>query len=488
MVEKRGSMWATPDPRASERARLTENVLRAAELLTELASIDWMFSDVYHERAEQMLSPVCSRDQFRELAVQSDQLDRLAAELQNALGRTDWPRVQTLASEGRELRASLDESARLSDVAASVYRGRPPDVRKALLVLGGIGTLPADQIRAELASVIEMLRTLADLDASLSDFYRRRAKHYSGLALESTSSSPVRVEPEELISALRNAAGRRDFTRVETLAKAAAEEHRDVLGRVRARRPSEEQDRRLNTALPAIAVEQARRLGLEAHALAAAPEMNAYLSCTCAEKADLLDSSVQQGGRPVSGCTCGHPCPPHIRPSLKDTLDLLMGHVFVSSAGSRYLPWFGGEHVLVEPFPDESAGLGGVLLEQLRLPGRIGLSRLAVENALLNHGPRLCREIGLDPLEYKVVCIPFDVFARLAPTLGWGRSERWAHFDGYQVTRDLKLLALVGGDARFGGPDDLCSVGRDYESDRLLLRLAIVRRERLAARATSEPR
>jgi len=56
-----------------------------------------------------------------------------------------------------------------------------------------------------------------------------------------------------------------------------------------------------------------------------------------------------------------------------------------------------------------------------------------------------------------------------------------------RVTRDLKLLGLVGGDVRHGGRDDLCSVGGDYESDRVVLRLAIVRRERLVVRANAAP-
>jgi hypothetical protein len=333
--------------------------------------------------------------------------------------------------------------------------------------------------------MVDTLRALADLDRAQADFYLRRAHHYESVALESGSDLPVRVAPEGLLSALRAAAGRQDFTQVEMLATAAAEEHPDARGRVRASRPSELLERNLGAPFPPPAVDAAKGLGLEARLLPAAPELDSYLSCTCSERADLLESSVEPERRPVSGCTCGHPCPPGVRPTLKDTLDLLMGHVFVSSACARYLPWFGAEHLLVETFSEESPGSPGALLEQLGLRQRIGLSHVLVENALLGHGPRLCRKLGLDPFEFKLVCVPFDAFLRLAPELGWGQGPRWTHFDGYQVTRDRKLLGLVGGDVRYGGPDDLCSVGGDYESDRLLLRLAIVRRERLAVRARS---
>jgi hypothetical protein len=50
------------------------------------------------------------------------------------------------------------------------------------------------------------------------------------------------------------------------------------------------------------------------------------------------------------------------------------------------------------------------------------------------------------------------------------------------VTREIRLLALVGGDARFGGVDDHCAVARDYDSEHLGARFAVVRRDRFLAR------
>ena len=44
-----------------------------------------------------------------------------------------------------------------------------------------------------------------------------------------------------------------------------------------------------------------------------------------------------------------------------------------------------------------------------------------------------------------------------------------------------RLRALAGGDARFGGLYELLGVGRDYDSDRLVVRFAVVRRERMVA-------
>ncbi len=45
----------------------------------------------------------------------------------------------------------------------------------------------------------------------------------------------------------------------------------------------------------------------------------------------------------------------------------------------------------------------------------------------------------------------------------------------------VRLQALAGGDVRYGGLYQLLAVGRDYDSDRLLARFAVVQRARMVA-------
>jgi hypothetical protein len=45
----------------------------------------------------------------------------------------------------------------------------------------------------------------------------------------------------------------------------------------------------------------------------------------------------------------------------------------------------------------------------------------------------------------------------------------------------VRLQALAGGDVRYSGLYDLVGVGREYDSDRLLARFAIVQRARMVA-------
>jgi hypothetical protein len=162
-----------------------------------------------------------------------------------------------------------------------------------------------------------------------------------------------------------------------------------------------------------------------------------------------------------------------------------MIHPLVNSGGARHLPTLVAEDVLVEDFPDPKAGEDtppSELLAILRLPGRRGLSRIAIEQALLAHGADvLDKPLALDPRIFRLVCIPPDVHLRLGEEQRWGRQAFWTHFDGYIVMADGRLRALAGGDVRYGGLYNLLGIGRDYDSDKLMARFAVVRRERMVA-------
>ena len=79
--------------------------------------------------------------------------------------------------------------------------------------------------------------------------------------------------------------------------------------------------------------------------------------------------------------------------------------------------------------------------------------------------PLVKDELQLDPQEFRLLCIPFDLYSRLGPARGWGQQSHWTHFDGYQVLQGGKLRALVGGDVRYGGIYDLCSISRVDERE-----------------------
>jgi hypothetical protein len=139
------------------------------------------------------------------------------------------------------------------------------------------------------------------------------------------------------------------------------------------------------------------------------------------------------------------------------------------------------EDLLVEDFPDPDVNeeLSTRLLSKLGLQSRWGLSRLEIEDALLENGVRIVEDLHLDPEAFRLVLIPPDIFIHFASRFGWGQKEIWTHFDGYRVLEGGNLQALAGGDRRFGGTHDVVSFGLGYANARICARFALVQRRRM---------
>jgi hypothetical protein len=158
-------------------------------------------------------------------------------------------------------------------------------------------------------------------------------------------------------------------------------------------------------------------------------------------------------------------------------------NTFVTSVGTRYLPVSGAEAVLVEDFAEDGEPAAGALLAALGLPQRSGLARSAIEAALQARATAILQEqLGLDPIEFRLACVPWDLYIRIGRQRGWGQQQRWTHFDGYQVLRNRSLRALAGGDVRYGGLTDLVSLSPTDARDGVLVRFAVVRRARFITR------
>ena len=173
--------------------------------------------------------------------------------------------------------------------------------------------------------------------------------------------------------------------------------------------------------------------------------------------------------------------PPEIAEPASTVILMFAINPFVNSAGVRYVVHFGAEYVLVEDFPETSEPPAeGDLLKALELPRRRALARLEIEHALRDRGPVVLQErLGLDPKEYRLVCLPYDVYLRAGRDLGWGQQQWWTHVDGYQLGRGTRLRALVAGDVRHGGLYDLSAIGGDDGREAVVARFAVVRRARM---------
>lgn len=482
--------WSRARAAIEQRSRSPDEVdkhpggdwLREAEALVGLGRLDWGYADLYLRNAERALRHVLTEEDFRALESRHNAVPRMVEDARRAVQRGAWQEAEQLAEDALRSQRALQGEGRLLAAGAAVYGARSLSPEPAALAVAGAVSFSVSGLRSCVRELTSLLRGLAQSDGGSRSFYERRAQHFERLEFDAEEVATAGSDPAELREAALTAADAGNLQEMIRLARRAGMTGRDSSGRARAPRPSSGWVEFLGYAFPPDAVGRAAKLGLESVAVPVRPELNAYLSCACADRPTLPAAPLDAGHREPEQCTCGHACPPGVSSSLKSSLDALMVHPFVTSGGTRYLPWFGAETVLVETFREEDSEPVTGLLEKLGIPRRRGLPRLRIEDALLRHGRALCEELGVDPADYRLVCIPFDVYMRIAGDFGWGRREQWTHFDGYQVTRELHLQALVGGDVRFGGADDLCGVARHYDSDRITARFALVRRKRFEAR------
>lgn len=455
-------------------------LLQALRELLALSRADLMYADQYMYRAEALLREICNRRQYELLRDQRRRLRETSAELDHAIDGGSWERVRSLAAEAAQLQNDVASYAEVLSLAEMIYGCRILEPDAHSLALTGVVRGPLESLRETSGSLTRSLKHLAQIDPDWAQFYQTRAAHFERVQAEAGQDSGPYVEPTHLKARIRDALQHGHFQEVRRLAGALATTS-PTDARIRITSPLGDRARELAEPFPETTLERAGRLGLFSEKLPADDRLNSYLGCHCANWAQVPSEPLSETHRKAEGEHCGHERPPELSPALRDNLDLLLVHPFITSAGTHYIPWFGEETLLVETFAEDEDD-SKHLVDALGLPRRVALSRIQIEDALASRGSGLCADLGIDPVDFAVVCIPFDAYLRLAPRYGWGKQRRWTHFDGFQLWRDAHLRALVGGDVRYGGPHDLCSVERSYDTDRLLARFAIVRRHRFLVR------
>ena len=438
-------------------------------VLSEAGNIDTVYRDVYLGRARAALAPVLSVDEYhrleRERAALADA--RLAAA--RALDKADWPLVKELSRRAQALKQGINDSAALFQAARMVYDAADVLLDPFSPGLQVFTRIPTRELATRRTRALELLGTLQGADVGWKDFYATRSLAFQALPASFSETEAATASPTDALEAARQALNADDMARLAALA--------DVLSTGAAPAGAEHHD--LQTPYSGDTLARARQLGLTPRHLEPRTEIASLRRYAWTPLSDASRTRAAASGvRLPSGYPEG----------LQEGLEIFMIHPLVNSGGARYLPSLVAEDVLVEDFPDPADGQAAPmspLVKSLGLPGRRGLSRDAIEHALLLHGGRIVEDdLGLDPRAFRLVCIPPDVYVRLGGAEGWGRQPFWTHFDGYlirTVAGQLRLQALAGGDVRYGGLYEVLGVGRDYDSDRLLARFAVVQRARMLA-------
>jgi hypothetical protein len=468
----------------------TQRVLATVTRLVTAADGDTLFRDVYLHRAAELLSPIVTEASWTASLGSRDQLARLLAQARAAVAQQDWANVHETGARAASLQRSLDADKAVLDVAETVYGAAPVVLDPLSPGLTSKRWGSAAQARTDVCAA---LNELGRDDEPRRDLYAARQRAVEALVVPGAPASGAPVAATSSASAEQqalHALERGDASALESLAAS-------MLGR----RTATESDAGPTVARGAIAVPQAlgdpfpgasvtkaKSLGLEAVETelatgAVAGEIVDFIQRYALGASAAVHDRAKDGIARLSIAAGEIAVPAGVVAVFAETISLFALHLYVNSAGVRYVPIPAPrETVLVETHAEGDETVTP-LLRELGLERRRGVARDDIEHRLQKQGPRIVGELlGLDPLAFRIVCVPPDVFARVGRDRGWGARPEWTHFDGYQVMRGGRIRALVGGHKDYGGLYDLASISRDDARENTLARFAVIRRERLGVR------
>ncbi len=457
---------------------------QAISKLVEVSKLDTLYRDLYLQRARELMSSLMTHTTYTHIKEGRASLSWVERQLRAAVERGDWKRAGELTERVRTTQASVVASAESMGLAEAVYERLaeiPMDpFSPGLHVFFGDSQI----LKGQRDQAIRVLSALERTDSSKQDFYARRRADFQALQIsvqaaqkQEEAAAPADLQHEAL-SALESG----DLAQLDRLVqqlrqKAEVKEAKKETAAVALTEEAELGDDLLYT-FSDETLAAASRFGL-APARTESRRQFAYLIPYSWQPSFLRTESKRWAKDQLSRLSF----PSDTTDKVREAIEFFLLNPFINSGGTRYRVCLVVEDLLLEDFeePEPKRAMPRTeLLSALGLESRWGLSRIEIENALLQHGPRILEEdLKLDPEVFRLVAIPPDIYTHLGPARGWGQQEMWTHFDGYWVREAGKLDALAGGDKRFGGTHDLINLSPTYTSDKILARFAVVQRKRM---------
>jgi hypothetical protein len=469
------------------------NATKAVGFLIEAANADTVYRDLYLRRARQLLSATLDETAYRAIGSSEKEIEDLMRCSRSAVLQRDWDQAAQLSAQAEGLRQQKAAMASLASIGKDVYDADTVafDPFSPGKHLGPQSEASQPSTRKQL---LDTLASLGKLDPSFAGVYEKRRNYFTGLELAGTGASAKSAQRDrgQIERLAVEAAEKGDTATLQRLAKELRDwkETGPATVSTSASTVMSRYECPVDLAVPFApdVITRARELGLaEAHtapfAEIAAARETIY---THVWQPSLTNPDMEREGVLRSQALAEVNLPEQI---LTEDVKVLVGQfvqqIFVNSGGARYLPPLSAERTLIEDFAEDEAAADAPskLLAALGLPKRSALPRMEIEAALARSGVEILEErLKLDPLEFRLVCIPYDLYLRIGRERGFGKWSHWTHFDGYQVMGGNRLRALVGGDGRFGGLNDLVSLSPSDARDGVYTRLAVVRRARMTGR------
>lgn len=486
---------------AEEKSNGDKGTSHLVALLLRAADGDTAFRDLYLARAGARLAEVMPEREYRALSGEQARVDALLRQVQAEVRNQNWERVKDLSGKVEGLRQTMRQKGDALPLAASVYDADDVHVDPFSSGLASFALSPGQTLASLRQGLVAALGELAKIDAPWADLYAERQRYFEQKALPSEEpTAEIKATSRMDVSALRAqaqlAAERGDAASLQRL----ADQITQASTAARQEEASPSPQRRSGDAssfwgavptepFPAACLERASKLGLE-HVCTKVrfAETSALLTDFLAGHAWQPGVSAQdvaqEGAVHLRDRLSGLDLPPELKGPMVEMAVLFALHPFINSGGVRYFGAGPGEYVLLETFAEDAETEGGEIPSLLGLERRSGLTRVEIEMALRRRGAALLEEhLSLSPREFRLVCVPFDVYSRVGAERGWGGQPRWTHVDGYALKRGGQLGALAAGHVRYGGLQDLVILGRADQRDNVVARFCVVRRARFLAAA-----
>jgi hypothetical protein len=460
-----------------------ESASQTVSRLVEVSKLDTLYRDIYLQRARELMSSLLSFATYTNTKASLASLGWVEQQLRAAVERGDWKRAGELTERVRAIRASTATGGELMALAEAVYE-RLADIPIDPFSPGfHVFCGDPQMLRGIRDRAITILSALERTDSSKKDFYARRRADFQALKIgEQAAQKLETAAPADLQHEALRALESGDLSQLDRLVQQLTQK-------------AEVREAKQETA--AVTLSEAAQLGddllytFSEETLAAAERFGLAIARTQSRRqfAQFIPYGWQpsfqrtESKRWAKDQLARLTFPEDITDKVRETIEFFLLNPFVNSGGTRYQVCLVVEDLLLEDFaePEPKALMPRTeLLAALGLESRWGLTRIEIENALLQHGSRILKEeLKLDPLAFRLVAIPPDIYTHLGPARGWGQQEMWTHFDGYWVREGGRLDALAGGDRRFGGTHDLINLSPTYTTEKVLARFAVIQRKRM---------
>ena len=449
------------------------------EVLLELVRLDTAYGDLYRQRARQIAASEFSDTDFKALKNAQHAVEELPGDIRRAMDDGKWEQVKKLTDELGAKQRFLQERGPFHKIGERLYEDEAIHVDPFSPGFYWYHRREERQLPGMRDEAVGKLGKAAELDPEWKALYQERAKALKSVRFaESSASGGPAKGRAEMEQRAREALASGNLDELQKLAGNLEQGGGGPIGPAAAEASEEVKREPLSFKFSAETLEKAKGLGLEPeHFDNAQARFQGLLR-------HLWHPVFFESEGNLAGARVTAMLPKETPDAQRDRIVMFVTRPVLSSGGARFVPPLVDEDILVESFEEGPAGAEvgkNGLAEALGLKRRWGLDRMTIERTIQAKGPEVVKSLGLDPWKFRLVCVPPDVFGAVAQRRNWAKHEIWTHLDGYLATRERKLLALAGGDVRYGGFMDLVGVGTEYDSDRLLARFAIVDRRRIRA-------